>query len=993
MKLKILLMVVLLCMVSGSAEADGVPLSITSAGAHHVTVTTDSTGVTTITTTGTDPFVMTAALTDAASADSCVLAFDYECASGVNAMQIFFCTTAGTASEDRSKHCGAIAAATEWTSWRQRIKNERTNFSWGSAGESLRLDFGSQSGVTIKIKNLRLTRLNDEEQVLQDAEDAKKYIKATHLQQYLYDNAYASAVTRVEVDSDAVTVTGRYAGTGEHALVDITPSEDVTETTDFRYRQTLTGADFTVTVPRYASYDGFTYDRLLSKWAIVEPVDGVDSVVSYARYADAVSALSSPNELKPANKKGVGAGIGQVYMEDLVALDAKNITCNLIINRLIAQSKIFSDNIEYCYGGKTYYIDGGQISAWDQMLSFYEQHDIAVSAIILISLSSIDGALAGVFRHPECNGGNYTMANMTTMKSINAYAAILSFLASRYNGSGHGRVEHWIMHNEVDMGTTWTNMGDQPELTYLDTYVKSMRLCHNIVRQWDQHASVLGSYTHDWTCGAPYSCKNMLEQTNRYSQVEGDFWWGVAAHPYPQDLNKSDFWENDDQANYTADSKYATFKNLEVLNDWIQDPTHLYQGTTKRNLFLSENGTNSPSYSDNDLSHQAAGGAWAWKKANALQGIDAIMWHNWMDNREEYGLRIGLHYFSDWEDDPGGCKPVWYVWQAAGTEREDSVMGQYMDILGIKSWQEIFLLKQSTSRTLETGSSHTIEAEDYDQGGLGASVVSKTSYSGGEAMSDMGGDWSAYTFGQWTDSTTHTISVAMAQENWGCWMSYNVQCASDMDVRLYVRHGALWNQWGKAVATGCQPSDTTYRIDGNPTLNWPKRYAGALVLQVDGQNVLTAQQSRPVAPDEYQSRGLQFNQVRTDMSKWTSTLLPDGTASDTLFTWPVSGGNNLGSTYYSDSADYVLHLTQGEHVLRINSLCSPWIFDCLRLDCYTPEVIVGDVNADGMIDGSDVTCLIQLILQGQSSSAAGDIDGNGVLNASDVTALIAKILG
>ena len=44
------------------------------------------------------------------------------------------------------------------------------------------------------------------------------------------------------------------------------------------------------------------------------------------------------------------------------------------------------------------------------------------------------------------------------------------------------------MHNEVD-ADSWTNMGRKPMMVYLDTYIKSMRMCHNISRAYDEHSS------------------------------------------------------------------------------------------------------------------------------------------------------------------------------------------------------------------------------------------------------------------------------------------------------------------------------------------------------------------------------------------------------------------------------------------------------------------------------------------------------------------------
>ena len=89
------------------------------------------------------------------------------------------------------------------------------------------------------------------------------------------------------------------------------------------------------------------------------------------------------------------------------------------------------------------------------------------------------------------------------------------------------------------------------------------------------------------------------------------------------------------------------------------------------------------------LALQAAGGAWAWKKVSKLDGIDAIQWHNWADNKAEGGLRIGLRTFAEGSVSNLTPKPVWYVWKAAGTSEEDSVFDKYKATLGITDWNSI----------------------------------------------------------------------------------------------------------------------------------------------------------------------------------------------------------------------------------------------------------------------------------------------------------------
>ncbi|HOI48683.1 MAG TPA: DUF5722 domain-containing protein, partial [Prolixibacteraceae bacterium] len=161
-----------------------------------------------------------------------------------------------------------------------------------------------------------------------------------------------------------------------------------------------------------------------------------------------------------------------------------------------------------------------------------------------------------------------------------------------------------------------------------------------------------------------------------------------AYHPYPENLFEPKTW-NDVRAVFSMNTPLITFKNLEVLDAWIKKPENRYKNTQKRTVWLSENGTNSKSYSDQDLKEQAAGFAYTWKKLKTLDGIDAFQWHNWIDNRMEDGLRIGLRRFPDDSADPGGRKPVWFVYQAADTDQEDRIFDPYKSVIGINNWNEI----------------------------------------------------------------------------------------------------------------------------------------------------------------------------------------------------------------------------------------------------------------------------------------------------------------
>lgn len=503
-----------------------------------------------------------------------------------------------------------------------------------------------------------------------------KYQMAANIKDYLAKD-YPSKVTNVQVTSDKVIIKGNCGGSGTYLLADITPWQDVTELEKYPYTQDLSGGGFTVTVDRIVpNREGIRYDKVFSKWAVVKVDGDRQTLDSHARYADDVVPKKSPEAVPLRNKKGFGAGDIDLYFSDCKEMNVGSITMNVVLNDYIK-----GEGSGYSYGGQNYSL-GAFKDYVDRVTRRAGEMDLVVSAIILCQTNSI-------FKDPENKGGNYTMPNLTTAKAFNLYAAALEHMASTHCTQDN-RISHWIMHNEVDFAKEWTNMGDQPMMRYLDRYIKSMRICYNIVRQYDQNASVLGSYTHCWTVAdGNYAPKKMLEATVAYSEAEGDFRWGVAYHPYPQDLTKPSFWVNDTQATYSLNSKYVTFKNLEVIDAWIRQKENFYKGKTKRVLFLSEQGTNSPSYSESDLALQAAGGAWAWKKVSKLDGIDAIQWHNWADNKAEGGLRIGLRTFAEGSVSNLTPKPVWYVWKAAGTAEEDSVFDQYKTTLGISDWDSI----------------------------------------------------------------------------------------------------------------------------------------------------------------------------------------------------------------------------------------------------------------------------------------------------------------
>ena len=517
---------------------------------------------------------------------------------------------------------------------------------------------------------------------------------ATNIRNYL-DAAFTSFITEVNAGATTVDVTGYCTGDGNFALCEIPPFLNVTQFDYFPYTRPLTAAAFTETFDRYVERNGFMYDRTLSKWLIVRKNEGnKDEMVSHARYPDNIHASQSMTQQKPLSKKGLGGFINHpLQRQDLENLGITSATVNLYATSYM-RSRQVGNMIEHRYGGQSYYFDRGSVEEMDAILKECAARSVVVAAIVLLAPASQcpDIEIGNLLQHPDYSRGHFTMPNMSNPASVNAYAAMLDFFAARYcrPNNLYGRIHHWIMHNEVDVAYEWTNMGaNKPLLSCVDAYMKSMRLCYNIVRRYDTYSEVFASFTHSWTqaeyVSYSYPTLGFLRALNDYCRAEGDFQWAVAYHSYPQSLLEPKTWL-DANATYSTATPFVTFKNLEVLHHWAMQPENRYRSTAKRSVWLSENGTNSKSYSENDLREQAAGFAWAWKKLKQLDGIDAMQWHNWFDHPDEAPLRIGLR-----KDESTGFEPkeVWYAYQAAGTANEDNFFQKYLSVIGITDWNMI----------------------------------------------------------------------------------------------------------------------------------------------------------------------------------------------------------------------------------------------------------------------------------------------------------------
>jgi hypothetical protein len=205
------------------------------------------------------------------------------------------------------------------------------------------------------------------------------------------------------------------------------------------------------------------------------------------------------------------------------------------------------------------------------------------------------------------------------------------------------------------------------------------------------------------------------------------------------------------------------------------------------------------------------------------------------------------------------------------------------------------------------------------------------------ALCDMGAEWNIYNTGEYvneTDLTDLTVTPRMAIRNFGCWYKYTVEAKEDINVDITLCAGSHYTSYGQITLgstdglNATTRADNGYRVDGKK-VNWAKLYSAGVVVSLDGTNLKTTQNIRPVNT-AYDASGDTFNNLLKDTTLWTSTH-PAGSPTDTLWVWPMPDNVLSWACYYPEKPEFAkVHLTKGTHIFVVTSLCSQWALDKIK---------------------------------------------------------------
>ncbi len=664
------------------------PLALNPASALRMAVVDNGDGSFTLTTNGADPYISINELTSSYDYQSTYyISFDYISTGGLDDLTVFY----GVPSADKKLSVGALAPSATYKNFTINLKRSPN---WATYYTKFRFDFGTTAGQSIQIKNITLrppttAEYNSDPFTLDERNN-------TFIKHYLNTN-FTNTVNSVKVDqSNVVIETNNPTNANNLFLCELRMFDPLFKPENIVFSQALT-TDRVVktTLPRNVVISADTYDRIYSRWVIAEKNGATYTYKSFAHFADDVgeAAVNYLPEVKPENKKGLGGFGGAQAIADLVPLGLKSITSNVIYSSVLS---LTPSSLPFVFNGKTYYMNATTVANLDATYKACAESNTIVSVIILIPINGSQ-AQQDIFRHPDSEStASYSMANVTSLNGLNYYAAVTAFLAERYSRPDnlYGRVTNWIIHNEVDAGSVWTNAGQKAMETYTELYDRSMRTVYYTIRKYNPAGKVFASITHHWSLQVDYAPNKLLGFLVDLSKKQGDYEWGLAYHPYPENLFDFEIWK-DTQINFNLNtSPLITPKNIELIDTWIRQKSSLYKGLKVRSLIFSEEGVHAgANYDATTFNKQASGVAYMWKKFSRLPSLEGIQYHRRVDNTGEGGLYMGL-----WTTDKTSTSPEvqdtkklsWTVWQNAGTANEDNAFAFALPFVGVSTWDQTF---------------------------------------------------------------------------------------------------------------------------------------------------------------------------------------------------------------------------------------------------------------------------------------------------------------
>ena len=408
--------------------------------------------------------------------------------------------------------------------------------------------------------------------------------------------------------------------------------------------------------------------------------------VSYGQYISNPEVLAPNGDDYPdvGSKKGILLDAQTVGTDKLTDLNVKRIAYNIPISDILGESEDPEyPTIEFEYNGKTYNFNGYRIMAYDALFSYLTNEGYYITAIVLNDWNEDYPELIHPLSREKTEDSLYYAFNTEEEEGVRLMEAIALFLAERYSSEEHGIVYDWVIANEINQQTTWNYMATDDLYLYTEAFEKAFRTFYNAIKSRYANARVYFSIDHDWNDNYGhddvfFNGRDLLYTFNDIALMGGNYDWGLAIHPYPNPLNRVNYWKS--EYDMTENAELLTLMNMTSVTDVLTKDEFLDTNGEVRSIAITELGFTS--LSGEKL--QAAAFAYCYLIVDENPYIDSFMMNRQTDALEEIktGLALGV-YNRDLTP-----KYIAEVFKNIDTENREDYIPIILNILGANDIEE-----------------------------------------------------------------------------------------------------------------------------------------------------------------------------------------------------------------------------------------------------------------------------------------------------------------
>lgn len=477
-------------------------------------------------------------------------------------------------------------------------------------------------------------------------------------------------------------------------------------------------------------YDSEGYDGTYKKYYILDDAGETLAGPLYATTLESIVKEEDP--IKPTNVKGIMCD--DRYTDRVADLGCSFTEINFLIDYMFVPNEIYSETtktitpIQYreekingdlyihrlgnngedltsemvekiVYCGKTYYFRVGNESLlpqYDSLIAKYTQENVRMTIIILMHNVSDKYTQPYFLTYPSTanvSKSKYVQLNTSNEYGAGYWGAFMQFIGSRYctelSNFKHGRIQTFVIGNEIDLSGSWNNIVGPTQAAlsledYVEEYERQMRIANISLKKYHQDTTILVSISHYWAGkGGDYSVKEILDLLCSKTLKEGNYNWGIAAHPYGRNLTVPNFWYDDVAGGSVSGSLTSfalTWTNLEIVQLYLEQSAKRYFGNV-RDVYITEGGVSSSSPIAQETlelqrRQQAAGVAYAYYKCANLSCVKALIYYRLIDNIGESA------YFGLYTYNMEVQKPAYDVYKYIDTQFSHDIADDYLGEIG-----------------------------------------------------------------------------------------------------------------------------------------------------------------------------------------------------------------------------------------------------------------------------------------------------------------------